>query len=1124
MGATVLSDESLALASGRFDPRSEAFMKELRSLIKPVIDSIRLGGSDVDQAPCYREGACITVRVVVPCGRNDIVHAGTRRVGLDENPGSAPGLTTLGRALARSDSSFVTGESDMPSPAPSSLRPRHFGARGVNDDSPSSEAPEQEADSEEEDEKPEVRPCSRQAALMCPTFTGRAVATLAGMGYQAGKKVVQQATKPLKCASKCMKNFAVDAAGISRLYVLDLLLPVDVYHAAVQCTGVAQCAAKNASNVCMARTATAVTVIVDKRGSGFTHAQKAYLYAAARLTTACLVCDGLSATSDRFTTPLYWERMEIPVAPDEEAVEIADLEAEAIDSSAAVENALMNLGFGEDTHALPARPAVEFTGERPSTGLSFIEDADEVNAYLAKEALDRVVGAVVTGPNFGKSFPLNPKDVLSMASAYTRHFCDVTKKLDAGIGPCGQHVEYEFVLHRDLPSSDLIMLEQVWADMAKRDRNIVEHCLKAGYCTPAFDGSAKPHKMSVETFLEGDISSHIVEAMGLNVDKPFTGSLFNKSGEDGDRARFISNPGRLGTEVQHVARMSPLVKFLEDCFKRYQSHSHIKGLDEDAKREAMADFLGSVPKGYGVFSFDKSANDRTWTARHWRMFCSYMDEVCGGLFGLWCQTHVLNFQELDAGTRLKMRHKFGVFIMESFLMYLLSGVVPTSLGNRKMSEAEVGVFLKATFGEDAYRAWLDYSDPTKNVPLPSRRPYFLTKWEHGVRTVWDMKKLQACSNDEGDDKTMAVNLTVGDKTYKYDEMLHHIVTTAADKCGAAYVVAKKPRKMENVGYRSIIEYCSAVIGVDTENLSLPATIVPLPHKALLKCAWSVTHIVKMSKDGYGNNVGAVYDQTFATYAATKFLALARVNFQSLGVRWIFRGMARYHFEKLAKMIGVNKAFLTAPLWGDRDPEARGIEEYASTAFTTLAQAFADVDAALESVALTKGLLHVNASAWLMDFDRLDAAGKTITEVAAALIGFDESARTLEINDVTAKQALALITDLDLGILKPVLLRALTTGNYKIIEDVKHFDRTPEESMEIARSVLEPKSAAKKPKPPKADEADSADSSNKKSKGKGKGKSDRRRSDWTGKGQSPAHPHRGQGKPSGATGGGRGARA
>jgi hypothetical protein len=141
-----------------------------------------------------------------------------------------------------------------------------------------------------------------------------------------------------------------------------------------------------------------------------------------------------------------------------------------------------------------------------------------------------------------------------------------------------------------------------------------------------------------------------------------------------------------------------------------------------------------------------------------------------------------------------------------------------------------------------------------------------------------------------------------------------------------------------------------------------------------------------------------------------------------------------------------------------------------------------------------------------------------------LIGFDESARTLEINDVTAKQALALITDLDLGILKPVLLRALTTGNYKIIEDVKHFDRTPEESMEIARSVLEPKSAAKKPKPPKADEADSADSSNKKSKGKGKGKSDRRRSDWTGKGQSPAHPHRGQGKPSGATGGGRGARA
>jgi hypothetical protein len=268
-----------------------------------------------------------------------------------------------------------------------------------------------------------------------------------------------------------MKNFAVDAAGISRLYVLDLLLPVDVYHAAVQCTGVAQCAAKNASNVCMARTATAVTVIVDKRGSGFTHAQKAYLYAAARLTTACLVCDGLSATSDRFTTPLYWERMEIPVAPDEEAVEIADLEAEAIDSSAAVENALMNLGFGEDTHALPARPAVEFTGERPSTGLSFIEDADEVNAYLAKEALDRVVGAVVTGPNFGKSFPLNPKDVLSMASAYTRHFCDVTKKLDAGIGPCGQHVEYEFVLHRDLPSSDLIMLEQVWRPSAGKGRD-----------------------------------------------------------------------------------------------------------------------------------------------------------------------------------------------------------------------------------------------------------------------------------------------------------------------------------------------------------------------------------------------------------------------------------------------------------------------------------------------------------------------------------------------------------------------------------------------------------------------------------------------------------------------------
>jgi len=128
------------------------------------------------------------------------------------------------------------------------------------------------------------------------------------------------------------------------------------------------------------------------------------------------------------------------------------------------------------------------------------------------------------------------------------------------------------------------------------------------------------------------------------------------------------------------------------------------------------------------------------------------------------------------------------------------------------------------------------------------------------------------------------------------------------------------------------------------------------------------------------------------------------------------------------------------LWGERDPEARGIEEYAETSYGSLGEAITDVCQWIEHATVCQSQLYVAAAAWMMEFRVLELKGYDLAAVAGALWEFDLSAQLLEVDDDKFKHATAMIADLNLGILKPVLLTFIAEGNKKVLADLQHFDK------------------------------------------------------------------------------------
>ena len=301
-----------------------------------------------------------------------------------------------------------------------------------------------------------------------------------------------------------------------------------------------------------------------------------------------------------------------------------------------------------------------------------------------------------------------------MVSAYTRHICDMDVKLKTSEDATQS---FTFKLRKFANEPDFSMLESVMRDFAEQDREAYTQLKESGIVAPILQG---PGSMTDTVFFD-----ELQDAQHAHDSRTLIASLFNKAGENGDWARFITMPDIRGSEKAHQARASSVIHVLKAVHKHLRHHRNVKGLSENMKRVAFGEFLANTPKDYMIFGSDKKSNDRCWTAAHWTMFCEDVERVIGDDFYVFTKTYFLaGGEELDT---IVLKQKFVTFIVEMCMLYFMSGINPTAFGNRIMSEAEEGTICRSIYGEEAYQKWLE----DRKEPKDSERLEWLSNWKYG---------------------------------------------------------------------------------------------------------------------------------------------------------------------------------------------------------------------------------------------------------------------------------------------------------------------------------------------------------------------------------------------------------
>jgi len=832
-------------------------------------------------------------------------------------------------------------------------------------------------------------------------------------------------TKP-KCVKKCM----LAASFVNYLGVCDVAIPAAL-HQKISSLAHAQVISNKRIP---AHFYTRITHMVEEHNKdlGVPVLVHEWMLAACRLLFLCLTAHALLPYGTMYR--LIDARGKIAVQ---------DEPAAAVESAAEEARAKILERHGDFTLALPLRPASEFTGFRPGAGLRFIPDEDAFAQYLATDAAIGA-GAVVTGPNlFGKNFPINTKDLTTMMSAVTRHFYAVDVELDAGAD------RYNFQLCKDGPPKDLPVLRRVAREVMRVVCDATATAIVSGVVSAGFDVDNRPASMTEEEYLAA-LDDAETNNIGREATAKFCGSLFSKSGEDGDRARFISVPGRAGTEKMHQARTCGPIKMLETVFKHYFNHTHVKGLDETAKREAFASFLGRATKKHVGLSFDKKANDRTWTSVHWDIMLEQYAMFCHDYgWHEWQATHVYTADELTMPVQLRMQHAFGTFVFESFSLYLLSGIGPTGFFNRFMSLCEEGVIVKTIYGDAAYGAWIrNLSHPTADS-----KAYWRGNWMYGTRFVHDVENLKAVCINEGDDKTGLFHLirTTPQKNAEngkmedvseemtVDELIGEIVRCAAEHCGVAYEIARMPQQDENWGRKSALEFCSAVITIPKKG-DMPASLVPKPIKALGKLAWSATRAVNFVEDDDGVVAGVVEDSKYFQFCATKMFSLASCNRDSPFVGRLFLQAGRYYLSKVRS---------PATVYAERAPERRKLDEWKETTFTSLFEMSENVEAMFPAE-YSVMQCYAAAVAWKMEFpamkDELAAVIYSLRELDLQVMGF-------EFDDDTIRDDTHLYRALEWYVLKPHVCKLAAKKFGKMAQEASQPFVIPAAAVDAIRAEL-----------------------------------------------------------------------
>lgn len=848
---------------------------------------------------------------------------------------------------------------------------------------------------------------------------------------------------------------AANPTGARDVYVLDVTIPTDVYVTCIETADIMLGEDKPARNLHLQKTLRKLRKSVSKSVG-----QHGYVY----LTTVTALVSSAALLDIGDTGK---QHCHILGYTGEQQV-FSDFFADT-----GLESAIDDLKVAKESAGHPterivhAMPAPEVKGRLNET-LVLYETA-AFGEYELKEK-KRVVGAVPVGVDLlGKAAPNDHTDPLSYVSAIYRHLGDSDTAVAEG-------TPYEYVIHLD--RSERVKMskvhERVWNDM------IHDHCqdFKEYLTHPEtrfdydFLEDGKPGSYSRESYLNwlekqladeqfyaGDGMAELLKHTGGAQEHmaQLRASAACKKGEDSSRARFVISPGVMGSEGLHQARISPMIRALEALHAACYNHTNLKGLTEETKRIRFAEFLMAVPKGAIVFGTDKSKNDACFREPVWRKCIEYLAKM-HEIFDDHVVTRAYVYSPNEHKTKSAFPEgtidlKYWMVKLTPLLAFLLSGIGPTGFFNRLESVAENGAAVLEIYGEEAYKKWRF----CERNAAPSTHPAWRKHPRPHAADVVDWAplapKMVSCVGNEnakdipagqifthhmganeGDDQVHAILPPEGAEwtDISIRETIMQYTATLSRTTGFIFEPAMTADEYDMVGRNSIFEMLSAWVGLPhgkAEKYEV-AVIVPKILKALRKiphCSISSQHVV--IRDQHEEAIDVQRDATFWALALTKYYSLAIINKESLGVRGLFLAHGDYAFEKLAGLVGQRAANNHATVYGDRDPEKRGLEEASATTFEYCGTLRESAHDAIHSVRIER-VARVCCAAWRSDLPDLARLPKD--QVIASLLAFDATSMSIEVTDNHVADPMSFWELFDeVGCILPPLVAHATQNHKKI---------------------------------------------------------------------------------------------
>jgi hypothetical protein len=883
-----------------------------------------------------------------------------------------------------------------------------------------------------------------------PGWIGSA-ATLAG-------EFVKECTK----VTSNIYNVA-NPGGAQELYVIDVTLPTVVFSACLQASDSLAGEDKPARNLILAKCQRKLKRILSGKVTQSTYN---YVESITHLTIMALLLDAgntgkdhchildYSGTQTTFTDFFATSRLE-------EAIE---------DVKAAKQDAGMDKG---DLVLAGPAPTIQPEGGELSKAIVLLE-TPLLGEYELKDQ-EHPVGAIKMGVDLiGKAPPnshLNPLNIVGALYRHEGNYKDVVSE--------GTDFEYCVTLDRSEKAKMSAVHERVFNDIieahAKAYRTILTDenqkfdfdFLEDGGPNSYTDEKYKEYlaeALSNENFwaTESAVSDLLLNITATKAHMEHlqaTGNL--KKGEDSKRARITIAPGRMGSEGLHQSRNSPLIKSLEALQAVFYNHSNLKGCTEETKRIKFAEFLMAIPQGAACFGTDKNHNDGSFREDVWKMVVKYlavMVEIFEEADRLFTRPYVLSPNEAETAESFPNGNidlKYWVLKLTPLLAILLSGISATSFINRIESTVEQGVGVLVVNGEEAYKKWLSAQSGAKVSTHPAWGRHALphvadiVEWQPlapqmATTTSVSVDKLteeqiiaHVMSLLEGDDQTRGVIFPKGTdvdaaswEALSIRDKIHRYVSLLSKYTGFVFEAALPVDDFDMVGRNSLFEMLSAWVCLPPMIEGKPAAyevavIVPKVLKALKKiphATISSRHTLERD-ESTGEVTGVTKNAEFYALGLTRYYALAIINHESLGVRGLLLKHADRCYDKLVLLVGESVAYTYTTMYGDRDPERRGVVEADFTKFDYCGVMRETAHDLINSVDKRR-VIRCCTGAWRAELPALASIDKK--KVSAGLLELDNLTLMLEVTDDMVEDPMLLWMELEPAavVLEPLLQVAM----------------------------------------------------------------------------------------------------